>query len=179
MYTGIGMYELRDSVFRFAFLFSFLAYVNSGVSAIWERNAQAKIDTTAERKLTQAEQLAAERADKQAEAERAQQLKLAQLAAQKEVQLAKVTAASHGKMAATCHKKSGKKQAARCHGERCHQRNGWQLHVPHLPNLPKSTRTLPSELSVNGGKIRRNLPLLCRPTRPMLPSRGRVGISKL
>jgi len=94
MYTGIGMYELRDSIFRFAFLFSFLAYVNSGVSAIWERNAQAKLDTTAERKLTQVEQLAAERADKQAEAERAQQLKLAQLAAQKEVQLAKVQAAS-------------------------------------------------------------------------------------
>ena len=94
MYTGIGMYELRDSIFRFAFLFSFLAYVNSGVSAIWERNAQAKIDTTAERKLTQAEEKAADRADKQAEAERAQQLKLAQLAAQKEVQLAKVTAAT-------------------------------------------------------------------------------------
>ena len=99
MYTGIGMYELRDSIFRFAFLFSFLAYVNSGVSAIWERNAQAKIDTTAERKTSQAEQIAADRAEKQAEAERAQVLKLAQLAAQKEVQLAKIATNNEAKIA--------------------------------------------------------------------------------
>ena len=93
-YMAVGIYELWGTVFRFAFLFSFLAYLNAGISAIWERNAQAKTQATAEQKMTQAEEKAAERADKQAEAERAQQLKLAQLAAQKEVQLAKLTAAT-------------------------------------------------------------------------------------
>lgn len=93
-YTGVGMYELWGTSFQFIFMFAFLAYVGAGINAVDQRNTAAKMTGHEERKAAQLAALQAEERAKSQEAERAQQLKLAQLAAQKEVQLAKVTAAT-------------------------------------------------------------------------------------
>ena len=91
-YTAIGMYELWGSVFAFAFLFSFLAYVNDGIGAIWERNASAKATGQADSKAARAAQLDAEKQAQREAAERVQALELAKLAAQRDVKLAQIAA---------------------------------------------------------------------------------------
>ena len=92
-YVGIGASKLTgfgQTMFFVAPLSYLILGINHAVEVAETKEAQSENEA----QLASEEQLAADRADKQAEAERAQQLKLAQLAAQKEVQLAKVTAAT-------------------------------------------------------------------------------------
>jgi Na+-transporting methylmalonyl-CoA/oxaloacetate decarboxylase gamma subunit len=93
-YTAIGMYELWGSVFAFAFLFSFLAYVNDGIGAIWERNVAEKATGKADGKAARSAQIDADQQAQREAAERAQDIALAELAAKERVQLAKIAAQS-------------------------------------------------------------------------------------